>query len=82
MPFLARLPMEDPGKVENNPAQLQRYDADVATCGRWCALWVMQRNMPVDDFVKVLEDYKKQIDLDELVTLLTDDELENNISGY
>lgn len=82
MPYLSRLLMEYPGDVQYNPAQLQKYGMEIATCGRWCALWVIQRDMHVDDFVRVLEDYKKKIPLDELVTLLTDDELENNISGY
>lgn len=60
-----------PNKVQYNPFQLQRYDSKVATCGRWCALYVQNKDMPIDDFIKVMKYYKKKIDLDELVTLLT-----------
>jgi hypothetical protein len=79
-PDMSRLLSEYPGHVEYNPFQLQRYAMKVATCGRWCALWVCKRDMPVDSFGEVIESFRRYVDLDQLVTILTDEELANNIS--
>lgn len=71
-PYLSKLLHEYPGDVHYNPFQLQKYSKDVSTCGRWCALYAMHRDMDVDDFVDIMKSYKDRgVDLDELVTKLT-----------
>lgn len=71
-PELSRLLSEYDGDVHYNPYQLQKFGSDIATCGRWCAFYVMNRAMDVDDFVKVMKKYKRDgVNLDELVTNMT-----------
>lgn len=71
-PHMSRLLSEYDGEVQYNPYQLQRFGNKISTCGRWCAYYARNRDMHIDDFVKVMKKYKKNgIDLDKLVTVLT-----------
>lgn len=72
-PELSRLLYDYPGEVQYNPYQMQKYSKDIATCGRWCAFYTMNRCMHVDDFVKVMKEYRRDgVNLDELVTHMTE----------
>lgn len=56
-----------------NDLQLQRFSNNIATCGRYCALYLRYNNMPVDDFIKMLLDKANEykISPDTLVCLLS-----------
>lgn len=70
-PDLSRLLSQYSGKVNYNPFQLQRYDSKVSTCGRWCAYYVKNRDVGVDNFVDAFKEYGKGHDLDRLIVTLT-----------
>jgi hypothetical protein len=73
-PHLSRLLSRYPGKVHYNDVQVQKYDKDINTCGRWCGLFARERTVGVDDFVSVFSEY--DVLPDELVVMLTDKYLE------
>ncbi len=53
-----------------NHCGMQVSSPDVATCGRWCAVRVRKRGMPLGAFQKLFMDQKSGSP-DELVTLMT-----------
>ena len=57
--------------VEFNNRHLQKLDDKVATCGRWCGLFMKYKDVSIDDFGDIFLAYKKIIKPDLLVTLLT-----------
>lgn len=59
--------------VYYNDMQIQKYSDNIATCGRYCALYLKYNYMLVDDFVKKLIDKAKEnnISVDTLVCLLS-----------
>lgn len=74
--YLAKLllkAMEGGSEVYYNNAKLQKLDPKVATCGRYCALYLKYSDMNVDDFAKMIKKLSKKHDLtnDELVTYLS-----------
>ena len=44
----------------------------VNTCGRHCALWVKYKDIAIGDYIKIMKEAKKDIDLDLLNVYLTD----------
>lgn len=75
-PEIARLLLKfrdesDNNLVEYNDEQLQKKQFKVNTCGRWCGLFMKYKDVSADDFADIFLKYKKYIDLDELVTELT-----------
>ncbi len=54
--------------VEYNHTKLQEKIHDVNTCGRWCGLRILLRDMPMKKFVKI---FKRAKCPDGLVTFLT-----------
>jgi hypothetical protein len=56
-----------------NDIQLQKYSNDIATCGKYCALYLKFNYMLIDDFMKVLIKNSKRLKMtpDELVCLLS-----------
>ena len=63
---------KNPKRVHYNDYQLQQLKEGVSTCGRWCALYCKFRDIDIDDFVNIMKKYKKEVNLDYLVTLLTE----------
>lgn len=58
--------------VEFSNRKLQKNDEKIATCGRWCGLFMKYKNIDIDDFGDIFLSYKKIISPDLLVTLLTE----------
>lgn len=54
--------------VEYNHDRLQKKLRDTNTCGRWCGLRILLRDMPLEEFVDKFKRYKNP---DKLVTLIT-----------
>lgn len=74
--YLARLllkAMKGGSNVYYNNARLQKLDPDVATCGRYCALYLKYSDMNVDDFAKMIKKISKNLKMsnDEVVTYLS-----------
>lgn len=74
--YLARLllkAMDKGSDVYYNNAKLQKLDPNVATCGRYCALYLKYSYMNVDDFAKMIKKISKDLDIsnDEVVTYLS-----------
>ena len=57
-------------KIEYNNTRLQKLENNVNTCGRWCVVRLMLRNISIEKFVK-----KFKIDGDSKVTKLTEKEV-------
>lgn len=56
-----------------NDLQIQRFSSNIATCGRYCALYLKYDHMLIDDFVKTLLSKAKEYSVspDMLVCLLS-----------
>lgn len=54
-------------KIDYNSKQLQKFKGDVNTCGRHCAVRIMLRNLPIDEYIKFLgkDPDKKVLELTE-----------------
>lgn len=74
--YLAKLllkAMNGGSDIYYNNAKLQKVDPDVATCGRYCAMYLKFSNMNVDDFAKMIKKLSKKLGLsnDELITYMS-----------
>lgn len=69
LPYLLNLIENYPGVVYYNPYQLQSDDRNVSTCGRWCALRILLKELSLNDFAKIFTGKGK--DPDYIATLLT-----------
>lgn len=56
-----------------NNAKLQKLDPNIATCGRYCALYLKYSHMNVDDFAKMIKKISKDLKMpnDEVITYLS-----------
>jgi len=70
-PYLSDLLAHSPShyKLEWNKHQYQKYSKDVASCGRWCALFIAFKDLGLTEFAKLFDLNVK--DNDDIVTLLT-----------
>lgn len=57
------------GNVVYNSTRLQKLSSNISSCGRWCAMRLLMREMPLNKFVSLFKNSK--ISGDEYVTLLT-----------
>lgn len=57
------------GNVIYNPIRLQKLSSNVSSCGRWCAMRLLLREIPLKKFIELFKNSK--ISGDEYVTLLT-----------
>lgn len=57
------------GSVIHNPVRLQKLSSNISSCGRWCAMRLLLRDMPLDRFINLFKNSK--MSGDEYVTLLT-----------
>lgn len=71
IPKLSVLLIKSPKRVVYNKYQLQDpSNLDIATCGRWCALYaLLYQSINIDEFGKLFLQYKTNPDY--IVTLLT-----------
>lgn len=78
-PELSRLLLNHKGPIEYNNYKLQslkKYKGHtVNTCGRHCALWMKYKDIDIDDYIKIMKEAKKYIDLDLLSVYLTEDNI-------
>lgn len=58
-PHLTALLLNSDKPIEYNETRLQQYKEDVNTCGRWCGLRILFRNMLLKDFIKLFKKNKK-----------------------
>lgn len=73
IPYLSFLMYNSPYDLHYNEYQFQRYKKNTKTCGRWCAIRLLFKFLPLDDFKNLIEELIKKLKIngDELVTLLT-----------
>jgi len=55
-PHLTYLLLKSKNKIEYNNVQLQKLKKDVNTCGRWCIVRIMLRNLTINEFVRKFQD--------------------------
>lgn len=72
-PHLSWLMYNSNYNLTYNQHKFQKYDQDVKTCGRWCALRLNCRSMPLEEFYKMIKQLTNKLHVtnDELVTMLT-----------
>jgi len=59
-------------QVEYNNYQMQQFGDNISTCGRFCILWSLYKDMPIDNFISILKNIqKKGYNLDQVVTEIT-----------
>ena len=69
--YLTRLLADASEKIIYNHFKLQRYAPNINTCGRWCLLRLLNGDLSLEEFKKLLDANKsKGISYDQLVTKL------------
>lgn len=70
---LSRLLLHSPYQLEYNEFPFQKKSADIKTCGRWCVVRLLNRNLNIYEFKDKIDRLKRKLHLDgdQLVTLLT-----------
>lgn len=66
-PYLTKLFEESKYKIQYNNHQFQKRDSDVKTCGRWCAIRIMLKELPQKDFTYLFSGR----DADDVISFLT-----------
>lgn len=71
--YLTKLLVESKYELEYNEHKFQKLDKDTKTCGRHCAIRLLFRDLPLEDYYDILKILSKEfkMNFDELVTLLT-----------
>lgn len=69
-PHLSYLLYNSPYKLTYNHHRFQKLAKDVNTCGRWCSIRLVLRNLPLKKFIKLFEG-TDEFNSDTLVTVLT-----------
>lgn len=82
-PLILRLLADEDNPVYYNGKTLQKVDGETATCGRYASLYIRYNQTPVDDFVKVIEDFSSEYDIDpdDVVTIVTNEFMEEPQAG-
>ena len=72
-PYLSILMYNSPYELSYNEYKFQKHGNDIKTCGRWCAIRLIFRNLSLDEFYHLIKYLKDLLNItsDELVTLLT-----------
>jgi len=72
-PYLSHLLVQSPYNLTYNEYNYQAHSQDIKTCGRWCVLRILLRDLNDDQFHKFVVDNIRRYHItpDELVTLLT-----------
>jgi len=58
-------------QIEFNEYPFQKDDGETATCGRWVALRIRNKDMPLVKFQKLIDKLSKDVDKDEFVYHIT-----------
>jgi len=73
IPHLTKLLLDSGKPIEYNHAKLQSNEKDVNTCGRHVGVRINNRNVKLDDYIKILQSKKKQgVTPDMIVTYLSE----------
>ena len=67
--YLSKLLYKTKKPIEYNHIKLQQDGDEIATCGRWCALRLLLKDIKLDDFIYMMTNTK--MSPDKLVTYLT-----------
>ena len=67
IPFLSYLMLESPYELSYNQYRFQKLKDNIKSCGRWCALRILLRNLPLERFKELFYNQYS----DDLVTFLT-----------
>lgn len=72
-PYLSILMYNSPYELSYNEHKFQKHGKNIKTCGRWCAIRLVFRNLSLDEFNELIKLLTKKlnVDSDKLVTLLT-----------
>lgn len=72
-PYLTQLLYECPYKIEFNDHKYQKYNTDINTCGRHCAMRILFKNLDLKKYDKLIKLLCKKMnsDPDSVVTYLT-----------
>ncbi len=66
-PYLSKLLINSPYKIEYNEIQGQKDGEGIATCGRHCIFRILLKDLPLETYQAIMQ----MFDGDELVTKLT-----------
>jgi hypothetical protein len=72
--YLTKLLINLPNNIHYNECKLQKLSKNINTCGRWCALWGVNKDkMDVETFCYLIKNISKKwgIDTDSLAVFLT-----------
>lgn len=69
-PYLCKLMLESPYVLSYNHFRFQKYKKGVNSCGRWCGLRIIFRNLPLELFIEIFGK-KRKYSNDFYVTMLT-----------
>ena len=53
-PCLSNLLLESKKEIEYNKVQLQELKKNISTCGRHCVIRIICKDIPIDDYVKLM----------------------------
>ena len=68
--ILSRLLLDSNYKLRYNPAQIQKFDEGVSSCGRHLCLRFLMRDMPLKKYIDIIKSSKCN-STDDIVTYLT-----------
>ena len=71
-PYLTKLLYETKIPIDYNPVRLQKMDSRIATCGRWCGLFLQDNKISNDNFAKIFTNTYKNEDWDKLIVKFTE----------
>jgi len=71
--YLSKLLFNSRYQLTYNEFDFQKHNPNIKTCGRWCVVRLLLRNLDLYQFKKYIDNMKKDLNLDgdKLVTLLT-----------
>ena len=70
-PYLSRLMIQSPYKLEYNDMPLQRSDDSINSCGRHVSLRLVMRNMPIKKYQQFIMSRAGAMNPDDTVSLMT-----------
>lgn len=69
-PLLCRMFLNSPYRIQINKMKIQKYEKDVSSCGRHCAFRIISRDVPLNEYQKMMKK-ENNYDADDKITLLT-----------
>ena len=73
LPYLSELLLKSPYDLSYNQYKFQKHSDHIKSCGRWCALRILLKNLSLIEFNNLIKKLTKKFKLtnDQLVTILT-----------